>query len=137
MVLSRALTQAMHLTLAVTTRAALQLRSSLSTKLCCELASIAPVVTCPTSVTCFTLLPVTELPASRTRGIKGEAFRAHGHLFKRSESYQRVSSSIKGVTVQAALCASLQPCTVQPPTLPARNVNRRLGCAAGNSTLLI
>jgi len=136
-VLSCPPTQVVHLTLALATRAVLQLRNSLSARLCRELASIAPVVTCPTSMTCFTHLTVTELPASRTRGMKGEAFRAHSHLSERSESSQGLSSCIKGVTVQAALCASLQPCTGQPRTLPARTINRTLGCAPGNSTLLI
>jgi len=82
-------------------------------------------------------LPATELPASRTRRIKGEALRAHSHLSERSESSQGVSRRIKGVTEQAALYASLQPCTVQPRTLPARTINRRLGCTPSNSTLLI
>jgi hypothetical protein len=136
MVLSCAPTQAMHLTLALATRAAPQLRNGLSTQLCHELAGIALAVTCPTSMTCFAHLPVTELPASRSCGIKGEAFRAHSHLSERSESSQGVSSHIKGVTVQAALCASLQPCTAQPRTLPARTINRRLGCCPGNSTSL-
>jgi hypothetical protein len=134
---SDAPTQAMHVTVALTRRTAPQLGSSRSTQLCCELASIAPVVTCPTSVTCFALLPVAELPASRTCGIKGEAFRAHGHLSERSESSQGVSSHIKGVTVQAALCASLLLCNVRPGTLPARTINHRLGCAPDNSTSLI
>jgi hypothetical protein len=44
-VLSHAPTQAMHLTVALTTRTAPQPGSSLSTQLCCELASNAPVVT--------------------------------------------------------------------------------------------
>jgi hypothetical protein len=105
MVLSRATTHTVRLTLALATRAAPQLRNSFSARLCHELAGIAPVVTCLTSMTCFTHLPVTELPAARTRGIKGEAVRTHIHLSERSESSQGVSSRIKGVTVQVPLCA--------------------------------
>jgi hypothetical protein len=127
----------MHHTLALTARATPQLRNSLSTQLCHELTSIAPVVTCLTSMTCFAHLPVAEPLASRTCRIKGESFRAHSHLSERSESSKGVSRRIKGVRVQVALCASLQPCTVQPRTLPARTINCRLGCTPGDRTLLI
>lgn len=105
-------TQVMHHALALAARATPQLGNGLCTQLCHEPVSIAPVVTCPTSMTCFVHLPVAELPASQTHGIKGEAFRAHSHLSERSESSKGVSRHIKGVTVRAALCASQQPCFV-------------------------
>lgn len=126
----------MHHALALAARATPQLRNGLSTQSCHEPSSIAPVVTCPTSMTCFVHLPVAELPASQTHGIKGEAFRAHSHLSERSESSKGVSRHIKGVTVWAAPCESLQPYIVQPRTLPARTINSRLGCTPGNNTLL-
>lgn len=89
-------TQAVCLTLSQATRAALQLRNSLSRRLCHELAITGPVVTCPTSVTCVAHLPVTERPAAPTCGIKGEAFRAHSSLCERCEPSQGVSSCIEG-----------------------------------------
>jgi len=67
-------TQASNLTLAIATRAALELRSGQSARLCHQPASTTLVVAQPTAVTCFAHLP--ERSFRWLRRTKGEAFRA-------------------------------------------------------------
>ena len=138
---SCALTQVVHLTTTLASRAALQIRNGPFTWLCCEPTISTQVVIHPTIVTCLAHTPITEQPVWWSCREKGKTFWAHKHLFQRSKqslvSKEERASHHKGVSnphITVATHHLLTALVIQPCTMPRRISNCKQGCARGCST---